>query len=222
MAKKKDKIEKSVTIQTPTKNNIDEDMDTFLKDVETRANILNKEVWKPKEQEEKLENTKHLKKVIETRKELLNKFGSDNLKFDVSYKMDILKIKLNPVGGSKKHIKVLNIDFSIYTDLTPEEKEVIQKKYTDKGLNSHEQHIYDEANQKLQNSMIGDSIEHANRILSTFVSIVNSKGKSILNVKDAESFWKSFPFTLKMLIFNETMNRLGLKEEDEIKFFQVH
>lgn len=72
--------------------------------------------------------------------------------------------------------------------------------------------------------MMGNTLKQTHHILATFLT-----PPSFNRVKNLDKrfemkleFWRGFPFDLKMFLFSEVINRLGINPEVELKLFQVN
>jgi hypothetical protein len=196
--------------------------DIDLKKATQQVNTYVEQVKKPQEEKEKLEKIEEFQKIIQTEKELLKQFHPKRLELEILYQKKLYKFQIRPLQNTDD-IETIGLDFNTYIDLNDLEKEIIKKKTEGKKLNQTEKNIYKKTETKLSNKFMGNALEQANHILATFLTppTYNRLTKEKRYKKKLE-FWQNFPFDLKMYIFSETMNRLGINPENEIKLFQVH
>ena len=194
------------------------DLERVIKD----ANEYAQTIKEPLEEKRREEDLRQFKNIINTREALLDNYGHLRSVFEVLDGNNLLKIKLRPIRGTLKDMELLDPDSNIYADLDRMEREIMQKKHNNMDLTENEQKIWNKTESKLENNKENGSIDQINRILDAFVDIVDDNDESILVGIDKELFWESFHFLLKICIFGEVIDRLGLKVESEIQLFQVH
>lgn len=212
-----------------------EDLD--LDDAVKRASDYEDTVLQPVEEAKVTEAIDDFDEVIETQEQLLELFKPERLTFSVVFplrqrelingevitltKNKVLKFKLKSVEATDD-LKSLQMDFSIYTDLSELEKTIMQKgaqEGQDK-LTSSEKKLYAKTEKKLENKIAGNLLVQVHNVLATYVNPI--KGPEFASYEQAHEFWSTrVPFDLKTFIASQAMERLGLTPDSDIKLFQV-
>jgi hypothetical protein len=187
------------------------------------ANKYAKTVKEPQQQKEHEKNVKEFKEIIDSEKEFLQRFHEDRFKPSIEYGGKIFEFKIKPIENTKD-IENLGLDFRAYMDLDDLEKEVILKKNRGETLTASEQEVYNEKEKEFASGAVNNALDQAHHILATFVtppSFSRTKDPQKRYNKRLES-WRYVPFDLKMLLFNEVINCLGLNPEAELKLFPTN
>lgn len=194
-----------------------------LEEIARNANKYAQTVKEPLEQKEREEQVKKFNEVIETERDLLKIFSKDRLKIELVYNKKLLKFQIKPLK-STKDIEAVGLDLTVYMDLNDLEKEIILKKNRGEVLTGDEQEIYDAKEKEFASSHLGGALDQAHHLLATFLT-----PPSFSRLKNPEkqyiaklTFWESFPFDLKMFLFSEVIDRLGINPETDVKLFQVN
>lgn len=181
-----------------------------------------KTVKEPEEQKKNEKRVEEFNELIDNERELLKIFSKDRLKLEVVYNKKIFKFTIKPLTDTSD-VEAIGLDFQTYVDLNDFEKEIILKKSRGETLDIKEQAIYDEKEKDLASGVMGNALEQTHHILATFLT-----PPSYNDISDSEKrhelrmeFWHDFPFDLKMFLFAEVMERLGINPETELKLFQV-
>jgi hypothetical protein len=186
------------------------------------ANEYAKTVKEPQQQKEEEKHVKEFQKIIDSETELLHLFSNDRLELEIIYNKKLFKFKIKPLENAKD-IESIGLDFRAYMDLDDLEKEVILKKNQGETLTPSEQEVYNEKEKEFASGAIGNALDQAHHILATFLtppSYSRTKDPHKRHLKKVE-FWRNLPFDLKMFLFTEVIDRLGINPEVELKLFQT-
>lgn len=186
------------------------------------ANEYAKTVKEPEEQKEQEKRVEEFQEIIDSERELLHLFSDDRLKLEVVYGKKLLKFKIKPLENTGD-IENIGLDFRIYMELDDLEKEIVLKKNRGETLTSSEQEVYNVKEKEFAEGAMGNALDQAHHILATFLT-PPSYSKTRNPKKRLEKklvFWQSVPFDLKMFLFTEVIQRLGINPETELKLFQA-
>jgi hypothetical protein len=194
-----------------------------IEELAKNANKYAKTVKEPREQKEQEKKIEEFKEVISSERELLKLFSKNRLNLEIVYNQQLLKFKIKPLT-STEDIEAVGLDFRTYMDLTDLEKEIILKKNQGETLTPEEQKIYNKKEEEFTSGAMGNMLDQANNILATFLT-----PPSYSSVRDPKkrmnrklNFWRGMPFDLKMFLFTEVINRLGINPEVDLKLFQTN
>jgi len=179
-----------------------------------RAAAYEDEVLLPSQEEEVEEVLQTFDEVVETEKELLKLFNPDRLNLEVVYNGKHLKFKIRNVEPTDD-LKALQMDLSIYTDLSELEKGVMDKGGAGEKLSSSEERLYKNTVRKLENKLAGTILNQVHTILAYYVTPPTG------TFDERVEFWKNVPFDLRTFIASETMDRLGISPDSDIKLFHA-
>lgn len=177
-----------------------------------------------KENENK-EAAKEFENIIASEKELLEKFDPNRLKkVSFIYGRDRYDFSIRPIRGAEDINAVSGIDLSAYADIDEMEKEIVIKKNKGEELTKDEQKTYDTVNKRLRSEVTGNALKQVHDILVRFVS--PPEYLDITDLKERYNakiyFWENFVFDLKMLLFSEVTERLGISPTVTCKLFQAN
>jgi len=157
--------------------------------------------------------------VIETEEQFLEFFNPDRLKIEVvalidnSYKL--LKFNLKSIE-STDDLSALQVDLSIYAELSDLEKSVMVKgAQTPELLTDEEDDIYKSTTKKLEENMSGSLLDQVHDILCTYVTPPTGDRDKRL------AFWLNVPFDIRTFVATSAMRRLGISPESDVKLFQA-
>lgn len=196
--------------------------DLDLDQLTEEANIYVQNVKEPSEKKEQEEKLEKFKKIIQTEKDLLEQFNPQRLELEIIYNDLLLKFKVRPVSGADD-LELIGLDFNVYVNLDELEKQVISKKNSGTKLTQKEEKMYKAAEDKLAGHMMGDALEQAHHILASFLTPpAYSKTKNPKKRYEKKiEFWRGIPFDLKMYLFSEVIDRLGMNPESDVKLFPI-
>jgi hypothetical protein len=196
-----------------------QDIDKLTRD----ANKYAKTVKEPREREEQAKKKKEFKRIIKSEKTLLERFNPQRLKLDVVYNNELFQFTIRPLSGSDD-LEKIGMGFNTYAELSDFEKQVLEKKNSDKKLTKKEKAAYSDIEDKLSEDMLGDGLVQAHQILASFLT-----PPAYTKIKDSQKrfekkleFWQAVPLDLKMYLFNEVIDRLGLNPESEVELFPTN
>lgn len=194
----------------------------YLTEMAKEANKYAKTVKEPLEQKENEEKIKEFEEVIDNERDLLQTFSPDRLNLEVVYNKKLFKFNIKPLHDTSD-IQSIGLDFQTYMDLEDLEKEIILKKNRGETLTAEEKRVYSKTEEELASNIAGSSLDQANHILATFLSPPSFKRVKDPNKRNERKikFWRAFPFDLKMYLFSEVIERLGINPETNIKLFQA-
>lgn len=195
-----------------------EDIEKILRETNEYA----KTVKEPQEQREQEKRVEEFQEIIDSERELLHLFSNERLKLEVVYNKKLLKFKIKPLENTSD-IESIGLDFRTYMELDDLEKEIILKKNRGETLTSSEQEVYNLKEKEFAEGAMGNALDQAHHILATFLT-PPSYSKTRNPKKRLEKkleFWRNIPFDLKMFLFTEVIQRLGINPETELKLFQA-
>ena len=186
------------------------------------ANEYVKTVKEPTEQKEQKKRVEEFQEIIDSERELLHLFSDDRLELEVVYGKKLLKFKIKPLEDTSD-IGNIGLDFRAYMGLDDLEKEIILKKNNGETLTSSEQKVYNKKEKEFAKGANDNAFDQVHQILANFITPPSySKTRDPLKQRAKRiMFWRRAPFDLKMFIFSEVIERLGINPETELKLFQA-
>lgn len=213
--KKDGKIIKEDVAQTQalTKEDIDNiDYDELAKEAKQ---VYNEEII-PEKIEKTIEVIEDFEEIIETEQQLVELFNEERFNLDVVYKNRLLKFKIKPITEGDD-LSFLDLDLAIYSDMSEEEAETIEKVVKNEKLSKKDEKILEAMDERQMKKIAEKGYEMVNKLLAQHVTPPDYNG----DLEKRYKFWEQADFILKELLVKEVTDRLGIDGNQTAKLFQA-
>jgi hypothetical protein len=175
-----------------------------------RAQEYDDKVIKPEVEQAKADIQAQFDEVIDTQAKWADFYDEDNYEFDVIYNMKKYKVQIRALQEGDD-FSILDMDSGdVYADLNKPEQAIVEKVREGVRLTSDEERILAKINKQTDGAKL--VFKNMNAVLTQHV---------VLPDFSKEEWERKIPFLLRMFIYQETLQRLGMDNRFQPKLFQT-